>query len=138
MFKWNEQFSCSIPVIDTQHRKLFEIGARIYETATLNDEFDHYDELTQTIQELVDYTQYHFSYEENLMQKCNYENFHTHKIEHDFFVKKLQRIARKDLEENQGQTLLEIVNFVADWISGHIMDSDMKYRECLIKSGVGV
>lgn len=136
MFKWQDKFSCSIPEIDKQHRKLFEIGSRIYETATLNDDCDHYDELMQTLDELVEYTKYHFSYEEKLLQKCNYPDYPTHKIEHDFFIKKVQKIAGKDLEENQNQTLMEIVKFVADWIAGHILDTDMKYKECLINGGV--
>jgi hemerythrin len=136
MFKWQNSFSSGIPEIDRQHQKLFEIGARVYETATLNDEFDHYDELTQTIQELLDYTQYHFGFEEDLFKKLNYENAATHKVEHDFFVKKLQKISRKDLEDNQGQTLIEIMTFLADWIAGHILGSDMKYRECFKKGGV--
>lgn len=135
MFKWQDSFSCGITEIDNQHKKLFEIGARVYETATLNDEYDHYDELTQILQELLDYTQYHFGYEEKLFIKYNYENITSHKFEHDFFIKKLQKISKKDLEDNQGQTLLEIVRFVADWITGHILDSDMKYRECLLNGG---
>lgn len=135
MFKWQEKFSCGIPEIDKQHRKLFEIGARIYETASLNDACDHYDELTQTLQELLDYTQYHFGFEENLLIKYDYEHFDMHKIEHNFFVRKLQKLTIKDLDDNQEQTLLEIVSFVADWVAGHILVSDMKYKECLIKGG---
>lgn len=135
MFKWQDTFSCGIPEIDKQHIKLFEIGSRVYETATLNDDFDHYDELTQTLQELLDYTQYHFSFEENLLIKCNYDDLTTHKFEHDFFIKKLKKISLKDLEDNQDQTLLEIVHFVADWVAGHILDTDMKYIDCLTKGG---
>lgn len=134
MFKWQDKFSCGIPEIDKQHKNLFDIGARIYDTAALNDGYDHYDELMQTLDELVEYTKYHFGYEEILMLKCNYPDYPSHKIEHDFFVKKLQKIAAKDMEENQDKTLTEIVVFVADWIAGHILDTDMKYRDCLTQN----
>lgn len=135
MFKWQDKFSCGIEEIDSQHRKLFEIGAKVYDTALLNDDYDHYDELMTILQELVDYTQYHFGYEEMLFEKYNYENAFTHKIEHDFFIKKLKKINSKDLEDSQGETFLQLVEFVSDWITGHILGSDMKYRECFLKGG---
>lgn len=135
MFKWQEIFSCGIQEIDRQHQRLFEIGRKIYETATLNDECDHYDELAQTLDELIEYTKYHFDYEEKLMEKYNYPGYAVHKIEHAFFIKKVLKIADKDFEENQNQTMMEIVHFVADWITGHILDTDMKYKECLAKNG---
>jgi hemerythrin len=135
MFKWQENYSCGIQEIDRQHQRLFEIGKQIYDTASLNDECDHYDELTQTLNELVEYTKYHFGYEEALMEKYNYPDYATHKFEHDFFIKKVLKIAGKDFEEDQNQTMMEIVRFVADWVAGHILDTDMKYRECLIQNG---
>ena len=136
MFHWQDKFSCGIKEIDRQHQKLFEIGTKVYDLAVLKDDFDHYDEMTQAIEELIDYTEYHFGYEEALFKKYQYEDAFTHKVEHDFFVKKIKRIGNKDLDENQDQTLMEIVTFVADWISGHILDTDMKYKECFIKGGV--
>ena len=39
----------------------------------------------------------------------------------------------QDLEDTQRQTFIEMVGFVADWVTGHILDSDVKYIECLIK-----
>lgn len=136
MFKWKNTYSCNITEIDRQHNKLFEIGSRIYDTASLQDNYDHYDEIMLILKELTDYTVYHFRYEEELMVKYGYANYEEHKIEHDFFEKKILRIARKDLEGNQNETLMEIVKFVADWISGHILKSDMGYKDYLKSNGV--
>lgn len=132
-FKWKDSFSCNIPEIDAQHQKLFEIGSRLYEIISLKDGYDHYDEIIQILQELRDYTAYHFSYEESLMKMKNYENYETHKIEHDFFVKKLGRINIEEVEEAQEKTMLEMVTFVADWIAGHILKTDAGYKELLGK-----
>jgi hemerythrin len=131
MFKWKDTYSTGIAEIDTQHRRLFEIGAEIYEIASIKDDFDHYDEIMQSLEELKEYTIYHFSFEEELMMKYDFDQYETHKVEHAFFVKKLQKIARKDLEEGQADTLMALVHFVADWVTGHILDTDMNYRECL-------
>ena len=128
LFKWKDSYSCSIEEIDKQHKRLFEIGAKIVDVASVKDDFDHYDDIVRVLEEMKEYTIYHFNYEEALMKKHDYENYETHKIEHDFFVKKLQRIERKDLEGKQNEVLMEIVAFVADWITGHILNTDFQYK----------
>jgi hemerythrin len=136
MFKWKDSYNCNIVEIDTQHRKLFEIGNRIYDLASLKDNYDHYDEIMLILDELFQYTQYHFSYEEELMSRYDFKGFEAHKMEHDFFIKKVRKISRKDLDIDQNDTLMEIVKFVADWITGHILESDMGYKDYLKSKGV--
>lgn len=135
MFKWQDSFSSGIEEIDNQHRKLIEIGSRVYDTALLNDDYDHYDELMAILQELVDYTQYHFGYEEELFEKYNYEKAFEHKIEHEFFIKKLKKITSKDLDNSQREAFFQLLDFLSDWITGHILGSDKEYRECFLKGG---
>lgn len=136
MLKWKDSFSCCIEEVDNQHKKLFEIGNRVYEVASLQDEYDHYDEIMQILDELTEYTIYHFKYEEDLLSEHVYVDFASHKIEHDFFVKKLQRISRRDLESEQNETSIEIVNFVADWVAEHILKSDKAYVGFLNSKGI--
>jgi len=66
-FEWKDRYSLNIGEIDKQHKRLFEIGARVYDLAVLNDSYDHYDEIMKTLDELLEYTEYHFRYEENIM-----------------------------------------------------------------------
>src|SRR4051794_13093995 len=101
MFEWKKSFSCKVNAIDDQHIKLFEIGSRLHDIVSLDDNTDHFDEITCILDELVDYTKYHFSFEENLMEKQGYGGFDLHKIEHDFFVKKLKKLEKSDYDENQ-------------------------------------
>jgi len=136
LFKWKDNYSCNISGIDNQHKKLFEIGSRIFDLVSLNDGYDHYDEIMNILNELKDYTIYHFSYEEELMKEHNYEDYESHKIEHDFFIKKLMRLEKSDLEDNQNEALMKIITFVADWISGHILKTDMKYKTFFNDKGI--
>lgn len=135
IFRWRDSFSTGISEIDLQHRKLFELGSRIYELAGLNDGYDHYDEIMAIIGELKDYTVYHFNYEEELMRKYGFEKLDSHKIEHDFFVKRLDRLLRKDIDSEQEEALMDMIKFTADWISSHILGTDMDYRDFLISRG---
>ena len=68
-FKWKERYKLGIEEIDRQHKNLFDIGARVYDLAVLKDSYDHYDEIMSVLNELLDYTKYHFTYEEDLIKK---------------------------------------------------------------------
>lgn len=136
MFKWRDNFSTNVAEIDYQHKKLFEIGSRLYEVASLKDDCDHYDEIMEILDELRDYTEYHFRFEEKLMKENDYKNYETHKVEHDFFVKKLVRLEKSDIDSDQYEAIIKMVDFVADWISSHILQTDMNYKEHFNSRGV--
>lgn len=131
MFKWKEQYNTGLDEIDEQHQKLFKIGRRLYEITSLNDGVDHYDEIMEVLEELRLYTNYHFQYEEKLMEKNNYENFKIHKLEHKSFVNKVFKIDAEKVDEDQEMTTLEILKFVANWIEWHILKTDFQYATYL-------
>jgi hemerythrin len=105
------------------------------ELTALNDGYDHYDEIVSILKKLKDYTVYHFGFEEKLLEKYNYDQLEAQCFEHHFFVKKLEKICRKDIDEKQQEAVREIYSFVIDWISSHILESDMKYKYCLNSKG---
>lgn len=130
-FEWKNGYSVGIAEIDKQHKKLFEIGNRIYETAQLQDNIDHFDEIVAILDELKHYAQYHFAYEEELMEKCNFADLETHKIEHYFFTKKIQKVNLEELDSAQDQALMKLLDFTASWITEHILNTDKKYIKAL-------
>ena len=136
MFRWRDEFSCNVKEIDNQHKKLFEIGGRLYELVSLGNGYDHYDEIMAILTELKDYTVHHFTYEEGIMKDHGYEQYEIHKIEHDFFIKKISRLENLNIDEKQDESLMKIISFVADWISSHIMKTDMQYKGYLNSKGV--
>ena len=136
VFKWKDSFCINIEEIDKQHKKLFEIGARVYDVLSLDDGYDHYDQIIEIINELKDYTVYHFNYEEELMKKYGYEGLEEQHFQHVFFIKKLERIANKDIDVHQKDSTVEIMEFLADWISSHILKSDIKYKDFFVEKGV--
>jgi len=135
-FDWKDEYSTGIEVIDKQHRHLFEIGRKIIDLADLNDGFDHYDEIVGILQELKDYTVYHFGFEEELMTKYGYEHYENHKFQHYFAIKKIEKFGQEDLDENQQETIMKLVAFISDWVSNHILNEDMKYKSFFKSKGV--
>lgn len=130
-FEWKESYCVNFNEIDKQHRKLFEIGSRVSNLVLAKDSSNHYDEMMEILQQLKDYTVYHFSYEEEQMERCGFEGLEGHKMEHAFMIRKLNRLSKKDIDKNQKEAILELISFVSDWITGHIMKTDMRYRESL-------
>jgi hemerythrin len=129
VFEWKENFSVNNKDIDEQHKKLFEIGQRLYDLISSSGDYDRFDEIMAILDELSEYVKYHFEFEEKLMEKCQYSNLATHKMEHYFFMKKINKEKERDIDSSQKETLLRLVKFVADWIMQHILKEDMAYKE---------
>lgn len=124
MFQWKDQYSVGIDIIDEQHKKLFEIGNRAYEL--LKDEFcvDHYDGVVDIINELRDYTKFHFKTEEEYMLKINYSRYFTQKVAHDDFIQKIYEIDFEQIDEDPKTYAEDLLTFVYEWISYHILQQD--------------
>lgn len=136
MFKWKDSYSCNIRQIDEQHKKLFELANKIYNIVLLDDKYDHFDEIVGTIRTLKEYTVFHFSYEEEVMRKYEYGDVDNHKIEHEAFIKKISSINEEKIDEKQKSFLMDLLEFVVNWIENHILKSDLKYKDYL--NGLGV
>lgn len=71
-FAFCEKYKTGVELIDTEHRRLFEI---IHDTNDLIHAellHDKYDEIMHLLVELKDYTEFHFRDEENLMERIHY------------------------------------------------------------------
>jgi hemerythrin len=137
-FEWKDEYRTGIEVIDKQHKHLMEIGARIFDLANADDGYDRYDDIMEVLNELRDYTVYHFGYEEQLMEKYNYERYEPHKFQHYFVIKKIEKFEKEkdEIDVNQKETILRLAEFISDWITNHILKEDMRYRELFMSRGV--
>ncbi|NFJ54336.1 bacteriohemerythrin [Clostridium botulinum] len=136
MFEWKKCYSCNISKIDNRHKRLFELADEIYTIVSVNDGYDHFDEIMEAIKALKEYTVYHFSYEEEVMRKYEYSDLDNHKVEHDAFVNKIKSINEEEIDEKQKNFLMDLLEFIVNWIENHILKSDLKYKEYL--NGLGV
>lgn len=126
LIKWKDEFSIGIDEIDEQHKKIFDIANEAYDL--LKDEFtiDKYDRITELLEELKNYAKIHFSFEEEYMLSIRYKGYFSHKIAHDTFVDKVNSYDLDAIDENQDHYILEILEFVVNWISQHILVTDKK------------
>jgi len=87
------------------------------------------------LSELVNYTVFHFGYEEKLMGQHNYSDTPAHKAEHVKFVQTVGDFKKK-FDSGNAVITVEIMNFLRDWLTSHIMKTDKKLGQELTKLGV--
>jgi len=119
---WDKNLETGLTVIDKQHKKLIE-QINILHTAMHQGKSK--DVIENILNELKDYTKYHFSTEEKAFNKYNYKNKLIHARKHHELIKQLDEIS----QYKTGSSLLSIdlLNFLNKWVKEHILQEDMKY-----------
>lgn len=129
MIKWKDEYLIGIEEIDKQHEELFSITNRAYDLLKNEFTLDKYDKIIAIINELKDYTVFHFKTEEEYMLKIKYKRYLSQKVAHDEFVQKINNVNLKELDIKQDKYLADILEFIVEWISNHILVSDKKIAE---------
>jgi len=124
MYEMKDEFKTGIEIIDNEHKMLFEIADKIYNLSKNEFVIDKYDRIVNLIEELKGYAALHFRDEEAYMESINYKKMFTQKVDHDNFIKKLNQIDLNDLDANQEEYILELLDFINDWLVSHILEKD--------------
>ena len=124
MYEFKEEFLTGIEEIDKEHRRLFEIAEELYELKC--EEFipDKYDNIRKILEELKDYTLTHFAHEEAYMQSIGYKRMFTQKSQHDALRHIMEEWDLNAIDENQDETIEEMLRIVTDWLVNHILNQD--------------
>ena len=127
LMTWTENYSVGIKSIDMQHQKLIGMLNELQDAMLAGKANDH---IGRILDALVQYTVTHFAYEEKLFAAHGYKDAAAHKAEHD---KLTQQVAEFQAQFKAGKSRLtsSILNFLRDWLNGHILGTDMKYAPFL-------
>lgn len=125
MFEMKEKYKTGIAFIDEEHKKLFEIAERAYQLLKNPYEVDKFDNVVAVIEELREYTVYHFKDEEKYMESINYKRLFTQKIDHAKFIEKLYEVDLNKIDENPDEAIMGILTFLNDWLINHILEKDV-------------
>lgn len=124
MLEWKEEYSIGVQLIDEQHKRLFEIGNRIYQLLENYILEDKYDKIVVILEELKQYTKYHFQSEEQYMLQIKYPKYFSQKVEHDDFIAKIEEADLEDIDTDQEKYIRDLLLFVFNWILEHILQKD--------------
>jgi hemerythrin len=121
--KWSFDFSVGIEEIDQDHRRLI---------TCLNDLFaachagQSASTLKDILEQLMQYTNEHFSHEEGVMRRIGYPAAKEHRDEHAQLVTELDDIIEKFDASDTHELNDETLQFLEDWLTHHIMIEDKK------------
>ena len=124
MYEMKDEFKTGIDFIDEQHARLSEIANEAYNLLKNDFTIDKYDKVINLVDELRDYTVFHFNAEEEYMDSINYKRRFTQKIEHDAFVKKINEVDYKTIDSDPDKYILEMLELLNQWLTGHILHND--------------
>ncbi|MDA8100091.1 MAG: bacteriohemerythrin [Nitrospiraceae bacterium] len=128
--EWTQDMAVGIETIDSQHRELFK---RINNLLTAIKEHRCKAEIDGTIKFLDEYALFHFTEEEQRMEKAGYDGLADHKVHHATYMKNISDLkAEAALPRVQGMSYELSVTanqIIVDWIVDHIMKIDKKFGE---------
>ena len=130
--EWKDEYSVGIDSIDRQHKKLLNLINQLQTAVdySTGDEFER-----EALDELVDYTKTHFTYEEGLMKDNDYPDFEPHKAQHEEMVAHVKETL-SEYEKDQDTAMNNAAKFLRKWLINHINGTDKQYSSFLIEKGV--
>jgi len=117
---WTKAMRTDIDAIDNDHQALILLLNKASVTEA-NDPA-----ITGIIDDLIDYTVYHFKREERVMEVCNYPDITNHRKRHANLLTKVNRLAQ-NWTEHQDEEKLELLRcFLRTWLFDHIIKEDVQ------------
>lgn len=130
--EWKEDYSVGVVEIDNQHKKMIEIINYLVDViGRVPDE----EEVKKIIGDIVAYKAEHFATEEKYFHQFNYEGTVEHEARHRQFNDQINALQAKSEGDAIGFAF-ELVEFLEDWLIGHLLSMDKKYTQCFHDHGL--
>jgi hemerythrin-like metal-binding protein len=131
--QWDESLSLGIPLIDDQHKTWIQrlnslseaIGARVGLSEAAN-----------TLDFLIEYTDFHFGTEEREMAASGYPGALEHRQKHQDLKNTLTGLLQDYEEDGATHRLVTAVDtFLQTWLIRHIREVDTRFARYLKETG---
>jgi len=123
LFKWHNTYSVNNEELDTHHKRLFNILNKLYENSISTDLTNKLDPI---VEELISYSNDHFSAEEQYMRNIKYKDIDKQILEHRSFTHRALQL-KNVADKNDLVLTKELIVFLGNWILKHVMAEDKKY-----------
>lgn len=123
LMEWNDSFNIGVPEVDRQHRHLVEILNRLHAAMLAGNPPA---ELARVVQDLLNYTRYHFDAEERAMRDANYPELSAHQQKHRAMVERVEAFSQEMLSGKATVTMRLLV-FLKEWLARHILETDRRF-----------
>jgi hemerythrin len=131
-FVWSDTCYIHVAEFDSHHQRLFEIANTIAQNL---QRASGHESLAKSLDALVEYTSYHFTAEEKLMELYSYPESDGHTKKHVELMSQVveykERVLGGDLPDKS-----DFMNFMERWLVRHLLEEDRKYGVFLNDKGV--
>lgn len=117
---WSDTLQVGVDAIDKDHQVIIRILNKISRSSIQRSE------LGAVIEELWDYTQYHFRREEKIMEVCGYTGLAEHRVHHQKLISEVTALTDEWHTYDDDVTLQKLRTFLRRWWVGHIATVDAK------------
>ena len=132
IIQWRPTLETGIDVIDQQHKRIVDYINALRIAQVKGDR----GAVARTIDDVIDYTQSHFGFEEALMEDAGYPLLNAHKRVHELFIR---RVAVLHQRFKSGEDIAQdLHNVLARWLITHIQTEDQDYVGAVKEKMVGV
>jgi hemerythrin len=132
LITWSDALSVNIKKIDDQHKCLVELVNKLHDAMKAGKGNAV---IGPILEDLLNYVSFHFTTEETYFKKFSYPEYAQHKKQHDDLTQKTKAL-NASYREGKLTITLEVMNFLKDWLSTHILGSDKKYSAYLCSKGL--
>lgn len=132
LISWDDDFSVGVRELDEQHKKLISLINDLHNAMKIGKGKEV---LSPLLKSLVEYTQTHFSTEEKYFTRFGYPEQGRHQAEHQKFVGKVGAF-QKDFDKGGALLSMDVMNFLKEWLAGHILGSDKRYGPFFNEKGL--
>ncbi len=132
LMEWIDSYSVKVDSIDEQHKKLFALLNNLNEQMVQGAGKKA---LKQTLADVYAYTQYHFEYEESLMEKAEFQGIGEHRNDHTELTSNTLALYTK-LGKGDYKLAIETMQFLRNWWNNHILMSDMQFSQLMVDKGI--
>jgi hemerythrin len=132
LISWSERMSVGVERIDKQHRQLIDLVNSLHAEMLAGRGLQA---LNEVFGDLIHYTKTHFAMEETLFRNHGYPQAQAHKQEHDELTEKAVALQR-EVSSGRAALTLPTMNFLKDWLSNHILKTDMGYKSFFATKGI--
>ena len=130
---WDESLSIGINLIDEQHKMLIERTNAISDAVEMKRGLE---KIMQTLNFMIEYTEFHFSAEEKVMSENGYPKLNEHHLLHEDFKTRLNQMVQDFEEEGATSDLSEeITSYLTSWLVNHIKGIDTELGKILREKG---
>ena len=128
---WTNAYKVGVPFVDADHRILVDL---INQANACIDKRAESATLASVLGTLFEYTEYHFSREEKLMELSGYDGLAAHKKIHRTLAGQVYYIDQSFRANPENISAMEVRDFLNNWLLEHISGHDFDYRDACLNN----